>query len=92
METDFSWKLTLAGAKDKGKVRRGFQLEHNAVVVFRQLKDGHWEAWVEENYAPFLTQNSTDSPSFFGPTRFKAQCKAANWFWESKPELAEICA
>lgn len=57
----------------------GFRLEDGSIVFCRRLKDGWWEAWIERGGSPLATSDG-QTLSFFGPTRFKAQCKAVRWY------------
>lgn len=78
--------------QEPGTTRTGFQLDDGAVVICRQLQDGWWEAWVVK---PGASKESSDGgrvPAFCGPTRFKAQCKAARWYEESAKNTLNACA
>ncbi|MCA9778619.1 MAG: hypothetical protein KC800_17950 [Candidatus Eremiobacteraeota bacterium] len=76
---------------ETGKTRTGFHLEGGAVVLCRRMKDGWWEAWIEVSGSP-VERNPDGGPlSFFGPSRFKAQCKATRWYAEKVHQFS-VCA
>lgn len=76
---------------EPGKIRTGFHLDGGAVVICRRRKDGWWEAWIEVSESP-VEQTPEGIPlSFFGPSRFKAQCKATRWYAERVAGLT-VCA
>ncbi|HIB68187.1 MAG TPA: hypothetical protein EYO33_24615 [Phycisphaerales bacterium] len=69
-------------AKETCKIKSGFHLDEDTVVVSRRMPDGRWEAWIEKENAVLIAPNGEPAPNFYDSTRFRAQCKASNWYQE----------
>lgn len=50
-------------AKETCKIKSGFHLDEDTVVVSRRMPDGRWEAWIEKENAVLIAPNGEPAPN-----------------------------